>query len=71
MNNPFMDLSPAEIDVLDDMLEEWNDKDRHNELNGSWGYGPKKTDALSNLTKLVRDAWCVKVRYGDIEEMDD
>jgi hypothetical protein len=66
--NPFLSLSPAAVDVLDDMREEWNDRERHGELNGGWGYGPAKTEALSALNELICAAWRVRVNYADVEE---
>jgi len=71
VNNPFMDLSPAEIDVLEDMLDEWNDLDRHGQLNGGWGYGPKKTEALTRLNGLLAEAWKSKVRYHPVEDEEE
>ncbi|MGW6313794.1 hypothetical protein [Streptomyces sp. NPDC055099] len=68
--NPFLELEPAAIDVLDDMVDEWLDRERHGELNGGWGYKAKKTDALSLIATLVRDAYKRKVRYTDVEEND-
>ncbi|MGW9280732.1 hypothetical protein ACWGSA_00880 [Streptomyces diastaticus] len=68
--NPFMAMSPAEIDVIDDMLQEWNERDRHGELNGGYGYGPRKGRALDTLTEQVREAWRAKVRYADPEETE-
>jgi hypothetical protein len=68
--NPFLTLSPAAVDVLDDMREEWNDRERHGELNGGWGYGPAKTEALSVLNNLITAAWRVRVNYADVEETD-
>lgn len=65
--NPLMALDAAAIDVLDDMLDEWNDRDRHGQLNGGFGYGTKKTAALSLLDSLIREAWLAKVRYTDVE----
>ncbi|MEU8792196.1 hypothetical protein [Streptomyces sp. NPDC048643] len=69
--NPFLSLSPAAVDVLDDMREEWNDRERHGELNGGWGYGPKKTEALSALNTLITEAWRVRVAYIDVEETSE
>lgn len=68
MTNPFMELSPAEIDVLDDALDELNDLDRHEQLNGGWGYGPKKTEALTRLNGLLSEAWKAKVNCHSIED---
>ena len=68
--NPLMDLSPAEIDVLDDMIEEWNDRARRAQLNGSWGYGPKKYEALTRLNGLVSEAWKSKVNSQNVEEVE-
>jgi hypothetical protein len=68
--NPFMDLSPAEIDVLDDMREEWLDLDRHGQLNGGWGYGPNKSAALSKLSHLIREAHIAKVHHQVVEESE-
>ncbi|MFE9767029.1 hypothetical protein ACFYPC_21325 [Streptomyces sp. NPDC005808] len=68
--NPFLELEPAAIDVLDDMVDEWLDRERHGELNGGWGYGPKKTDALSLISIQVREAYVRKVRYTNVEEND-
>lgn len=67
MNNPFMDLSPAEIDVLDDMITEWNYKDRHGQLN----YRRNRSEALGRLNGLIAGAYSEKVYYQDVEEMDD
>ncbi|MEU2760414.1 hypothetical protein [Streptomyces sp. NPDC007094] len=68
MPNPFMMLTPAAIDVLDDMVDEWLDLERHGQLNGGFGYGPKKTDALSRIYTLVREAHKARVGYSDVEE---
>ncbi|MFH9802789.1 hypothetical protein ACH4M0_11185 [Streptomyces albidoflavus] len=65
-----MALSPAEIDVIDDMLQEWNERDRHGELNGGWGYGPRKIRALETLTEQVREAWRAKVMHADSKECE-
>ncbi|MFE3421545.1 hypothetical protein ACFXOL_01630 [Streptomyces californicus] len=62
-----MALDPAAIDVLDDMVDEWLDRERHGELNGNYGYGPKKTDALSLIHRLVREAHKARVGYADVE----
>ncbi|WP_274031214.1 hypothetical protein [Streptomyces sp. MMBL 11-1] len=67
-SNPFLSLSPAAIDVLDDMVDEWADLDRHGQLNGGFGYGPKKTAALSLIYTLVRNAHKTRVGYTDVEE---
>ncbi|MEU9231190.1 hypothetical protein [Streptomyces subrutilus] len=69
--NPFLSLSPAAVDVLDDMVEEWLDKDRHGELNGCYGYGPKRSDALSLIADQVREAWKARVNYRDVEKDED
>ncbi|QAX95031.1 hypothetical protein SEA_SEBASTISAURUS_43 [Streptomyces phage Sebastisaurus] len=69
--NPFLELEPAAIDVLDDMVDEWLDLERHGQLNGSHGYGPKKTDALSLIAQQVREAWKRKVNYADVEESNE
>jgi len=66
VNNPFMDLSPAEIDVLDDMLEEWRYENRHRAK-----YGTKRIKAFERLCLLVDEAWFTKVGFKDVEEMDD
>lgn len=68
--NPLLDLSPAEIDVLVDMIEEWNDLARHGQLNGGWGYGPKKYEALTRLNGLVSEAWKSKVNNRNVEEVE-
>lgn len=67
MTNPFMDLSPAEIDVLDDMLEEWRCGSKYHRAK----YGPKKAEAFERLWLLIDEAWITKVHYRDVEEMDD
>lgn len=67
-DNPFLSLTPAQIDVLDDMREEWLDRDRHGELNGEWGYGPKKAAALSELNKFIQEAWREVVNFREVEE---
>jgi hypothetical protein len=64
--NPFLPLSPAAVDVLDDMVDAWLDRDRHGEL----GYGPAKTAAFSELYTLVHDAWKVRVNYRNVEESE-
>lgn len=66
--NPFLSLDAAAIDVLDDMVAEWLDRERHGELNGNYGYGPKKTDALSLIHTQVREAWTKTVNYRDVEK---
>lgn len=71
MSNPFLSLPPAVVDVLDDMVDEWLDLERHGQLNGGHGYGPKKTDALSLIATQVREAWKVRVRFADVEKDDD
>ncbi|MFJ8955601.1 hypothetical protein ACIRO1_36470 [Streptomyces sp. NPDC102381] len=62
-----MALSPAAIDVLDDMADEWSDKDRHAELEREHGYGPKKLEAFCELRTLITDAWKARVNYGNVE----
>lgn len=69
MSNPLMALTPAQIDILTDMVGDWNDQARHGDLNGGWGYGPKKTAALALLSQQARDAWKAKVNYRDVEDM--
>ncbi|MEW2406497.1 hypothetical protein [Streptomyces griseoviridis] len=69
--NPFLDLEPAAIDVLEDMVSEWLDLERHGQLNGGFGYGPKKTDALSLIYTQVQEAWKRKVAYTDVEESNE
>lgn len=69
-HNPFMALSPAAIDVLDDMLNEWNERERHGELNGGYGYGPRKSRALDRLNDQIKEAWRARVRYSDPEETE-
>ncbi|WSP38988.1 hypothetical protein OG247_17955 [Streptomyces sp. NBC_01244] len=66
-----MSLSPAAVDVLDDMVEEWLDRDRHGELNGNYGYGPKKSEAFSLIHTQVRAAWKARVNYADVEESSE
>lgn len=68
--NPFMALSPAAIDVIDDMVDEWLDRDRHGELNGGYGYGPRKSRALDVIHEQIKEAWRAKVRYADPEESE-
>jgi hypothetical protein len=69
--NPFLGLSPAAVDVLDDMVEDFLDKERHGELNGSWGYGPKKTEAFALIHAQVREAWKVRVNFANPEESSE
>ncbi|MFE0692747.1 hypothetical protein [Streptomyces sp. NPDC058869] len=68
--NPFMMLDPAAIDVLDDMVDEWLDLERHGQLNGGFGYGSKKSDALSRIYTQVREAHKARVGYADVERDD-
>ncbi|QAX94741.1 hypothetical protein HOV12_gp51 [Streptomyces phage Lilbooboo] len=68
--NPFLELDPAAIDVIDDMVDEWLDRERHGELNGGWGYGPKKSAALDRISTQIKEAWRAKVRYADAEEIE-
>ncbi|QAX93297.1 hypothetical protein HOV11_gp41 [Streptomyces phage Vash] len=67
MSNPFLECDAAVVDVLDDMVAEWLDLERHGQLNGGHGYGPKKTDALSLIAAQVREAWKTRVNYRDVE----
>jgi hypothetical protein len=69
--NPFLTLSPAAVDVLDDMADAWLDRDRHGELVNELGYGPAKTAAFSEIHALVREAWKVRVNYRNVEETDE
>jgi hypothetical protein len=69
--NPFLECDPAVVDVLDDMVAEWLDLERHGQLNGGHGYGPKKTDALSVIAAQVREAWKKRVNYRDVEKDED
>ncbi|QNE79073.1 hypothetical protein F0344_04875 [Streptomyces finlayi] len=69
--NPFLPLSPAAVDVLDDMIDAWRDKDRHGELVSEQGYGPKRLAAFNELSALIGDAWQARVNYRDVEESDD
>lgn len=69
MTNPLTNLTPAQIDVLNDMVNEWMDQDQHGNLNGGWGYGPQKHAALSLLAQQVRDAWTSQVNYQDVEDV--
>ncbi|CAD80139.1 gp17 [Streptomyces phage phiBT1] len=64
--NPFMALDAAAIDVLDDMVQEWLDRDRHGELD----YGKGRTDALSLMYSQVQEAWKAKVNWRDVRELD-
>ncbi|MFF7361055.1 hypothetical protein [Streptomyces sp. NPDC008125] len=66
--NALLTLSPAAIDVLDDMADTWADKDRHGELVSEQGYGPKKIAAFDELHRLITDAWKLRVNFADIEE---
>jgi hypothetical protein len=66
-----MALSPAAVDVLDDMADAWADKDRHGELVNELTYGPKKIAAFGELHTLIRDAWKVRVGYRNVEESED
>ncbi|MER5894743.1 hypothetical protein [Streptomyces sp. NPDC001876] len=68
--NPFLALSPAAVDVLDDMADAWSDKDRHGELVNEQGYGPKKLAASNELHTLIRAAWKVRVGYRNVEDDD-
>lgn len=70
MSNPFLSLDAAVIDVLDDMVDEWRDKDRHGELADELNYGPKKTAALNELSTLITEAWKKTVNYRDVEKED-
>lgn len=66
--NPFMALSPAAVDVLDDMADEWSDKNCHGDLINELGYGPKKLAAFGELYTLIHAAWKVRVGYRNVEE---
>lgn len=69
--NPFLSMNPAQIDVLEDMVNEWSDLERHGQLNGGWGYGPKKSEALSQLYGQIWDAWVAVVKYQEVESVTD
>ncbi|MEV8015668.1 hypothetical protein AB0O76_04775 [Streptomyces sp. NPDC086554] len=69
--NPFLNLSPAAVDVLDDMADAWADKDRHGELTGELIYGPKKLAAFSELHTLINEAWRARVKFGNVEEISE
>ncbi|QBZ73357.1 hypothetical protein SEA_REMUSLOOPIN_43 [Streptomyces phage RemusLoopin] len=66
--NPFLTLSPAAVDVLDDMADHWADRDRHGELVNELTYGPKKIEAFSELHALISEAWKARVNYRNVEE---
>jgi hypothetical protein len=68
--NPFLTLSPAAVDVLDDMADKWLERDAHGELVSDLEYGPAKLAAFSELYSLIRDAWRVRVNYRNVEETD-
>lgn len=38
VSNPFAGFTDIQLDVLDDMVSEWSDKDRHGELVSGWSY---------------------------------
>lgn len=61
--NPLLKLTPAMIDVLDDMADEWADKDRHGQL----AYGAAKADAFDALRSMISEAWKSRVDYRDVE----
>jgi hypothetical protein len=65
--NPFLGLTPAEIDVLDDMYQESVET-----LKYDYGYGPKREAALNRLIEMIKEAWFAKVGYVDsiVEEID-
>ncbi|MFE9026200.1 hypothetical protein ACFYOA_08045 [Streptomyces iakyrus] len=71
MANPFLTLSPAAIDVLDDMADEWGDKDRHGELERELTYGPNKLAAFNELRALITEAWKQHVNYRNVEENNE
>lgn len=56
-------LTTAELDVLDDMLNEALDKVRH----GDNDYGPRKLAALSDMFEAVRRAWRWVANWQDVE----
>ncbi|MDO0926810.1 hypothetical protein QQY24_15800 [Streptomyces sp. TG1A-8] len=66
--NPFLTLSPAAVDVLDDMADHWGDRDRHGELVTELAYGPAKLAAFRELHTLVSEAWKARVNYSNVEE---
>lgn len=69
MTNPFLSLSPAAIDVLDDMVDAWTDKDRHGLLVSEEGYGPVRLAAFYELSTSINDAWKRRVNFAPIEEI--
>jgi hypothetical protein len=66
--NPFLTLSPAAVDVLDDMADHWADRDRHGELVNELTYGPNKLAAFYELHTLISEAWKARVNYRNVEE---
>ena len=68
--NSFLALTPTQIDVLDDMMSEWRDKDRHGELESEHRYRAKKLDAFYTLSAMITEAWKVRVNYADVEESE-
>lgn len=68
--NPFMALSAAAVDVLDDMVDEWLDRDRHGELNGGYGYGQRKARALDKLAEQIKEALRAKIRDADPKDFE-
>ncbi|MCT2594243.1 hypothetical protein LHJ74_30785 [Streptomyces sp. N2-109] len=48
-----MDLSDIELDILDDMLDEWADRDRHGQLESEHRYDSAKIEAFGALYTRV------------------
>ena len=55
-DNPFIGMDPAWLTVLDDMVDDFWDKDRHGELKGGWGYDEEESKALSEMGSKIKDA---------------
>jgi hypothetical protein len=56
VSNPFLGLPRAWLVVLDDMVDDFWDKDRHGELRGGWGYEEAERQALGDLGSKVKEA---------------
>ncbi|MBJ6623611.1 hypothetical protein [Streptomyces sp. DHE17-7] len=65
-----MALDAAALDVLDDMAEQWADKDGHGELRREYGYGDGRVRAFWEMRSLITDAWRAKVNYRAGSELD-
>ena len=52
----FGNLSTRQLNILEDALDYWGDKDRHGELETGYGYTKEDQEALWEMISALRNA---------------